>query len=315
MQSVFLNWEPSPTPEVVGYNVHYGSSSGGYTVTQPAGNALDVRIDGLMDGTTYYFVVTAINDSNQESDLSNEVQYQVPGIAPPSAPRVERMTTDEGVILSWDPSPAVDLLGYGVYWGTESGVYWYSAFSEQSTITIPGLPDGAVYYFAITAITTSGLESVPSVETVQTILNASIFELAIQPAVLDGFENGIQITANGQTPPTWTLEASTDLLDWRPLITRSDWQVNVTVATAIHSSQFFRLDKPEDPLLIELGRPNGFPNVITLRTASPVAWWWLLESSTDLENWKPLSTGFFTPVNLVIFTAPNPRVFFRLRSE
>lgn len=69
--SVTLNWDPVEAAE--GYVVRYGTESGKYTETVTAtkdeyGNFV---IPGLTNGTTYYFVVSAIIDG-VESEYSNE---------------------------------------------------------------------------------------------------------------------------------------------------------------------------------------------------------------------------------------------------
>jgi len=90
--TVSLTWDPSPGPAVVGYNVYYGTASLVYTYEQPAGNATNATVSGLLPGTTYYFGVTALDAAGDESLFSNEVAYTVPGTAPtvsnPSNPGV-----------------------------------------------------------------------------------------------------------------------------------------------------------------------------------------------------------------------------------
>jgi hypothetical protein len=62
----------SPT-NLVGYRLYYGLSSGNYHVILDVGNALSAALDGLEDGRTYYFAVTAYDIEGFESDFSNKV--------------------------------------------------------------------------------------------------------------------------------------------------------------------------------------------------------------------------------------------------
>src|SRR5262245_9448350 len=77
-QSVTLQWNRSTDPNVVGYNAYYGVATDTYTNRIDAGNTTNVVIGGLIEGTTYYFAVTAYNSLGIESDYSSEVTYSVP---------------------------------------------------------------------------------------------------------------------------------------------------------------------------------------------------------------------------------------------
>lgn len=67
--------------------------------------------------------------------------------------------------LAWDPSPASNLSGYVVRYATTSSQYTMSTnVGSVTAATVGGLQDGVTYYFAVTAINTSGLESDPSNE-------------------------------------------------------------------------------------------------------------------------------------------------------
>jgi hypothetical protein len=77
--SVSLNWTPS-TSTVVGYNTYSSQTSGGpYTKLTSAPVAATSYTDASVTaGQTYFFVVTSVNSSNQESGFSNEVSAVVP---------------------------------------------------------------------------------------------------------------------------------------------------------------------------------------------------------------------------------------------
>src|ERR1022692_2237899 len=78
IQSVSLAWDPSPDTNVVGYKVYYGVASRTYTNIVDVGDVTNTTISGLVEGTTYYFAVTAYNILGMESDFSAEVSYTVP---------------------------------------------------------------------------------------------------------------------------------------------------------------------------------------------------------------------------------------------
>jgi Fibronectin type III domain len=78
--NVTLTWIPSTNPNVTGYNIYYGTTSGNYTKKIIAGNTTSVTISNLNCGSTYYFAATAYDNQEDESGFSNETQYIVPGV-------------------------------------------------------------------------------------------------------------------------------------------------------------------------------------------------------------------------------------------
>lgn len=77
-QSVSLGWQPSPDVNAAGYNIYYGTASHAYDNKINVGNVAVAVIDGLVEGTTYYFAATTYDAANQESGFSNEAGYEVP---------------------------------------------------------------------------------------------------------------------------------------------------------------------------------------------------------------------------------------------
>jgi hypothetical protein len=77
--SVSLSWSAS-TSTVVGYNTYSSQTSGGpYTKMTSAPVATTAYTDNsVQSGVTYYFVVTSVNSSNEESAYSTEVSALVP---------------------------------------------------------------------------------------------------------------------------------------------------------------------------------------------------------------------------------------------
>jgi len=68
-----LAWDPNAEPDLDGYRVYYGTGSRAYTQSIDVGDTTAYRLDGLLDGVTYYIAVTAYDTSDNESDYSNEV--------------------------------------------------------------------------------------------------------------------------------------------------------------------------------------------------------------------------------------------------
>ena len=76
--SVTLNWAPSSSPGIAGYNIYSGGVSGIYTNKFAAGNATNATLANLVVGSTFYFAATAYDSAGNESAFSNEAVYVVP---------------------------------------------------------------------------------------------------------------------------------------------------------------------------------------------------------------------------------------------
>jgi hypothetical protein len=74
---VNLTWDRNPEPDVIGYIVLFGTSSGIYTRSINVGNATAWTISGLNDEQQYYFVVQAYTMDGLTGEFSNEVSATV----------------------------------------------------------------------------------------------------------------------------------------------------------------------------------------------------------------------------------------------
>ena len=75
--SVTLHWDQNVEPDIAGYHLFYGVTSGSYTDEMDVGNTTTATVPGLADGGTDLFVVTAYNTVTMESPPSNEVSATV----------------------------------------------------------------------------------------------------------------------------------------------------------------------------------------------------------------------------------------------
>ncbi|MGE3901893.1 MAG: fibronectin type III domain-containing protein, partial [Nitrospiraceae bacterium] len=77
--SVTLTWNGNGEQDLEGYKVYRATSSGAYgaPIATINGNVTSYVASGLPKGTTYYFVVTAYDNTGNESSYSNEVSKSV----------------------------------------------------------------------------------------------------------------------------------------------------------------------------------------------------------------------------------------------
>ena len=78
---VVLAWNQNPEPDIVGYEVKYGTVSGVHGTTVSSGLNTSVSVSALTEGETYYFVLIAINKDGLKSGT---VEISYTGVLPAS---------------------------------------------------------------------------------------------------------------------------------------------------------------------------------------------------------------------------------------
>lgn len=156
---VTLAW--NPCAGATSYNLYWSNLPG---VTQGTGALIPGVTSpyvhpSLINGDSYYYVVTALNPSGESED-SAEV-LGIP-IAPP--PGVLAAAGDTQVTLSW--SPVIGATSYNIYFANATGVTKGTG-TPIAGVTSPhdhlGLANGTSYYYVVTAII-SGSEGEESTE-------------------------------------------------------------------------------------------------------------------------------------------------------
>lgn len=210
--SVLLSWTASYG--AAGYNIKRGTANGGpYTnvVVATTTNGVDI---GLMNGTTYYYVVTAINGTGEST---NSTQVSVAPSASGTVPAVPTGLTAVGtnvqVNLNWAASSGATsynvkrstVMG-GPYTAIETGV-------ASTSYTDTNLTVGTIYYYVISAVNAAGESFANSAEasatppgfllsrnswTASASVNSGNASLAI-----DGNDTTRWDTAGSQTPGQW----------------------------------------------------------------------------------------------------------------
>lgn len=80
-QKVTLAWDASPSPEVVGYRIHFGTNAASYSFVTNVGL---VRTQTVVVPHTgrWFFAATAVDAHGMESPFSNQVQWDAKPVAP-----------------------------------------------------------------------------------------------------------------------------------------------------------------------------------------------------------------------------------------
>lgn len=158
--TVSLNWNDNAEGDLAGYNV-YRSITSGSAYSKLNGSL--VGSSGYIDsdasgGLTYYYVVTAVDTSLNESDDSNEVSATPADTIPPSEPTGLSASGGNGTVtLNWNDNTESDLDGYNVYRSTSLGsgyVKVNSSLVSNSNYIDNTVTNEITYYYVITAIDT-----------------------------------------------------------------------------------------------------------------------------------------------------------------
>src|SRR5262245_41362817 len=80
--SLTLAWDHSISSGVAGYQISYGTQSGKATANVKAGYVTSVTINGLTEGTTYYFIVQSYDSAGTLGSPSPEISGKVPAAVP-----------------------------------------------------------------------------------------------------------------------------------------------------------------------------------------------------------------------------------------
>ena len=80
-QRVKLAWDASPSPGVVGYQIHFGTNAGNYSFVTNVG-LVRTQTVVLPHTGRWCFAATAVDSNGMESPFSNQVQWEAKPVAP-----------------------------------------------------------------------------------------------------------------------------------------------------------------------------------------------------------------------------------------
>lgn len=148
---VTLAWDANTEPDLAGYRIHYGTSSGVYPFSVDLRKNTGCTISDLEEGTTYFFAATAYDTHGDESEFSRELHYTTPSedqsaVAQPDAIIVDNGDIDTFHTGSWQVDSEPDAYGddslysYGGTYSFETDVdnvydisIWWSANGSRCT--------------------------------------------------------------------------------------------------------------------------------------------------------------------------------------
>jgi hypothetical protein len=93
--AIKVKWDANTEPDLAGYKVYLGTTSQSYSKIIDVGDTTSTIIRNVNYGQRYYVVVTAYDESGNESNPSSEVSVQV------TAPQIAAQWTSTGMRLNW----------------------------------------------------------------------------------------------------------------------------------------------------------------------------------------------------------------------
>jgi fibronectin type 3 domain-containing protein len=151
---VMLAWTVSTG--ATSYNVKRSTTSGsGYTqIASPT--ATSFTNTGLTNGTTYYYVVSAVNAAGESSNSSPVSATPAAAPQPPAAPTGVTATAGNALVnLAWTASGGAT--SYHVKRSTTNGSgYAQIAAPTAASFSDAGLTNGTTYYYVVSALNAAG---------------------------------------------------------------------------------------------------------------------------------------------------------------
>ncbi|WP_240421852.1 fibronectin type III domain-containing protein, partial [Paenibacillus periandrae] len=221
---VNITWKPVG---MEGYKVFQSTVSGTYgsAVDTVGGSVYSSKITGLVNGTTYFFVVRSIH-GGIESQISNEVS-RIPQVAAPDVPVLQSAIAGDGhVNLHWNS--VVGSKEYQIFSSNTTGSYGAPLATVNGSVytyDAVGLINGMTYYFVLKASNPGGD-------------SAASNELSAVPQVASPSVPSITSAAagNGQVRLTWNgVAGSTGYKIYKSTVAGTYAAETTTVSSSVYS--------------------------------------------------------------------------------
>ena len=214
--TVTIRWNKNVETDFLKYMIYRSTSANPTTVADStSGGLIDTTktFTGLVNGTRYYFRITGLDSSRNESAYSNEVSATPNDRVAPAAPAGLAVTDSSSakIVIRWRKNAETDFLRYRIYRGTSAQpttkVDSTTNGIADTSKTFTGLANGTRYYLRVTAVDSAGNESGYSNE-----VNAIPAD-RIAPAAPTGL--AVTDSSSGKIVIRWRKNAETDFLRYR----------------------------------------------------------------------------------------------------
>lgn len=262
--TVTLTWAPNPEPDIAGYVVYYGTSSGLYSTSVDVGSQTSFQFVEPDSTTRYYFAVSAYNVSGARSELSAEVStdptsLQLTGVSS-SLPAPQAAGTS--IVFSAATSGALTPPEYK--WLVSDGSTWTTQQSWSTSNTFTWKPSVANANYTVAVWVRNGGSTIDSPSPSLTAyipfqilqpLALTALSASLAPPQLAGTSITFAASATGGTAPyqykwlvfngsTWSVAqqwSSSNSFVWTPSSPNVNYSIGVWVRSATNTA-----DAPEN---------------------------------------------------------------------
>jgi PKD repeat protein/endonuclease I len=211
---VSLDWDDNFEPDLEGYDVFRSTiSSGPYSqLNGPRLLTSDYIDTSVVNGTTYFYVVTATDTASEESAPSNEDAATPVDVTAPAAPTALIAVAGNGMVsLDWADNSEPDLDGYDVLRATAMGGPYTQLNGAPVVLSafIDGFAtNGAIFYYVVRAIDLTGNVSGDSGEAnampVAPTPPTAMFSATPTSGLAPHFTSFTDLSTNAPTVWSWT---------------------------------------------------------------------------------------------------------------
>ena len=257
----WVSWRTNREPDLAGYRVYYrmglsgppwdGTAAVEGTPSPVMVTGTNCLLRGLTLGTNYFVAVSAVDTTGNESPLSAAIQVATtPGAPLPPTSVTVRFGADGTNILMWalsedDGYNDRDVARYEVWRAVLPGGSYAKVGEVAAGIGLFSEPDvalspGQYVSYAVTAVASSGASSSPALA-----LSLIATPTLTVPAVLA--DGSVQLNLSGIAGLSYTVQASTNLVDWVPIqsfISTNGTMTVVDPAATNFNYRFYRAVTP-----------------------------------------------------------------------
>ncbi len=148
----------------ISFSITQANFPPGLTITQPPVTSTTDTLAGTPTLAGNYTFSESVADSGSPTETATQ-NYTVTVLPQPPTNLTGSPQTTSIITLTWTASPAQDVAGYRIHYGTSSGVYTTTVSAGNvNQFVVTGLSEDTTYFFVVDTISTSGLESIFSNE-------------------------------------------------------------------------------------------------------------------------------------------------------